>query len=322
MNKRRAFITGIAGQDGSYLTELLLEKEYDVYGLVKYSTTNLYYENINHLMPFIEVVEGDITDSAQMNGLLAKIKPHEVYNLAAQSHVGTSFKMPELTAQVTGIGPLKLLEAIRASGFNSKFYQASTSELYGNSTTKLLDENVPFSPVSPYGCAKLFAHHIACNYRISYNMFVCCGILFNHESPRRGENFVTRKIIRGAATAKSGSKNKLALGNMDARRDWGHAKDYVRGMWLMMQHSVPDDYVLASGTSYSVRDFAEMAFNAVGLDYNDFVYVDPLLYRPTDVNVLVGSAKKAENILGWKPEYDLKQLIEDMTLADSCVWAL
>lgn len=310
--KDRALITGIAGQDGSYLAELLLEKGYDVYGLVRYSTTESEFKNIKHIRNDIKLLEGDITDGSAMHRLIGLVKPHEIYNLAAQSHVGKSFEIPELTTQVTGVAFLKLLEAVRKSGFNSKIYQASTSELFGNSTEKTQNEQTSFVPVSPYGCAKLYAHHVARNYREAYNMFVCCGILFNHESPRRGPQFVTRKITRGAAQIARGELDKLGLGNMDARRDWGHARDYVRGMWMMMQHGKPDDYVLATGATHSVRDFAEEAFKAVGLDYREYVFVDPKFYRPTDVNTLVGDATKARDVLGWEPQYSFSDLVSEM----------
>ena len=314
---RRAFITGVAGQDGSYLAELLLEKGYQVYGLIRYSTTERELANLKNVRDRIEIIEGDMTDGSMLDRTIRTIKPHEVYNLAAQSHVGMSFKMPELTADVTGMSVLRILEAIRKSDFNSKFYQASTSELFGNSVYGSLTEEESFAPVSPYGCAKLFAHHIARNYRESYNMFVCCGILFNHESPRRGPQFVTRKITQGAALISQGKLDKLGLGNMDASRDWGHAKDYVRGMWMMMQHGQPDDYILATGRSHTVRDFARLSFEAVGLNYEDHVYVDPRFYRPVDVHTLTGDASKAQHVLGWKPEYSFKDLVEDMVRADT-----
>lgn len=312
MNKKRAFITGVAGQDGSYLSELLLQNDYKVYGLVRYSTTEKDLKNISHLVNEIEIIEGDITDASQMRREIGRIKPHEVYNLAAQSHVGMSFKLPEMTTQVTGLAVLNLLEGIRSSDFNSKFYQASTSELFGNSTAGLQNEDCHLVPVSPYGCAKLYAHMITKTYRESYNMFNCCGILFNHESPRRGENFVTRKIAKAVAAIKHGKQKKLGLGNLDARRDWGHAKDYVNGMWMMLTHNEPGDYVLATGETHSIREFCQIAFELVDLDYNDFVYTDPMFYRPVDVNLLIGDATKAKNILGWKSNITFKNLVCSM----------
>lgn len=312
MIKKRALITGAAGQDGSYLCELLLEKGYDVHGLVKYSTAGSRMDNIKHLLNDIKIVEGDVTDVVQIARTLSVIKPHEVYNLASQSHVGLSFESPVYTANATGLSVLYILEGIRQSGFNSKFYQASTSEMFGNAPGPQ-NEETSFSPRSPYGCAKLYAHSIAKNYRESYNMFVCCGILFNHESPRRGENFVTRKIVKQAVEIQQGLRTHIELGNLDAKRDWGHAKDYVRGMHQMMQHNKPDDYVLATGTSYSVKDFLVQVFEyLLGVDYQEYVKINPLFLRPAEINNLVGDSTKAREVLGWKQEYTFKDLVKDM----------
>ncbi len=314
--KKRAFITGVAGQDGSYLAELLLSKNYDVYGLVRHSTTGHNLKNINNIVNDIEILEGDITDSSFIERNISTIKPHEIYNLAAQSHVGMSFKLPVMTSEVTGIAVLKMLEAIRQSGFNSKFYQASTSELFGNTSDNILNENSHFDPVSPYGCAKLFAHSIVKNYRDSYNMFACSGILFNHESPRRGPAFVTRKITKAAVRIKEGKQEKLGLGNLSSRRDWGHAKDYVEGMWLMLQNNSPKDYILATGETHSVREFVEEVFNSLGMNYKDFVYVDPKFYRPVDVNCLIGDSTRAKRDLGWEPKFKFSDLVNDMVQHD------
>ena len=312
MSQRRALITGIAGQDGSYLAELLLEKGYAVHGIVRASTTRSTHPNIRGIASRIELMHGDITDRAFIERCLRSCKPHEVYNLASQSHVGLSFEAPEVTLASTGAAVLGILEAIRSSGFNSRFYQASTSELFGNVSGHPQNESTPFEPVSPYGCAKLFAHHITRMYRESYNMFACCGILFNHESPRRGHNFVTQKIARGVAAIKQGRQKELRLGNLEAKRDWGHARDYVRGMHAMLQNWSPDDFVLASGTTHTVREFLDEAFSHVDLDYQRFVVVDPAFYRPVDVNLLVGDPTRARKELGWEPTIDFRQLVHEM----------
>jgi len=310
--KKRAFITGTAGQDGSYLAELLLEKDYEVYGLIRYSTTREDLSNIDHLTSDIEIIEGDIQDSSLIYKTLNRVRPHEVYNLAAQSHVGRSFEMPEYTIEVTGKSVLHLLEGIRLSGFNSKIYQASTSELFGNSSQGPQDENTPFNPRSPYGCAKLLAHHLIKNYRESYNMFGCTGILFNHESPRRGSEFVTQKIVQGAVAIFEERQEKLYLGNLDAKRDWGHARDYVKAMWLMMQHHTPDDFVIATGETRTVREFVDRTFNELGLKYQDHVEIDPRFYRPAEVNILLGNPTKAAQQLGWAPETAFEGLVREM----------
>lgn len=309
--KRRALITGIAGQDGSYLAEHLLGLGYAVYGIVRASTTRTSMPNIEHILGSIEVLQGDIIDRSFIDRSMMSIKPHEVYNLAAQSHVGQSFAAPEATACATGLAVLGILEAIRASGFNSRFYQASTSEMFGNAGSPQR-ETTPFEPVSPYGCAKLFAHHITRTYREAYNMFACTGILLNHESPRRGPSFVTQKIARAVAGIKRAGKGELLLGNMNAHRDWGHARDYVRGMHLIVQHRRPDDFILATGETHTVKEFVHEAFSHVGLDHEEHVRVDPALFRPTDVNFLVGDATRAREQLGWVPAVTFKELVREM----------
>lgn len=317
MSKKRAFITGIAGQDGSYLADLLLEKGYEVHGLVRYSTTRESLHNIRHIEGKLQIVEGDLTDQSQIAHLIKTIRPHEIYNLAAQSHVGKSFEIPQYTAEVTAIGVLNLLEAVRASNFNSKVYQASTSELFGNAEHSPQSEATPFIPRSPYAVSKLFAHHMVRTYREAYNMFACSGILFNHESPRRGGQFVTRKVCQAAVDIAEGRKAFVELGNLDARRDWGHAKDYVRGMYLMMQQAEPRDYVLATGTTRSVRDLVNVAFAHVGIEpTSDNVRINPKFFRPAEVNVLVGDASLAEEHLGWEPEISFDEMIAEMI--ESC----
>lgn len=311
MSQRRAFITGISGQDGSYLAEFLLEKGYKVYGLLRYSTTGRHTDNIDHLLRNIEIVEGDLTDQPFLQQQLAVIKPHEVYNLASQSHVGMSFKIPQQTVQVTGTAVIGLLEAVRMSGFNSRVYQASTSEMFGN-VGGLIDESAPFRPVSPYGCAKVLAHNMCGVYREGYNMFVSCGILFNHESPRRGEDFVTRKIATQVAEIVGRGRETIALGNLDAARDWGHAKDYVEAMWLMLQHNEPDDFVIATGETRTVREFVDIAFKCAGISSEGRITVDPRFYRPIDVQALVGDATKARTKLGWKPRITFEEMVQEM----------
>jgi len=312
MDKKRALVTGITGQDGSLLADLLLEKGYKVYGFKRRSSSNS-LGCAAHLEGSIEIIEGDITDPPSINKACSLVKPHEFYSLAAQSHVGSSFEQPYYTAQCTGIGVLNCLEAIRQSGFNSKFYQASTSELFGGGYGEVpLTEETPFHPRSPYGVAKLYAYWAVVNYRESYGMFASNGILFNHESTRRGPAFVTRKITLAVAAIKNGLQKKLYLGNLDAKRDWSDAKDMVRGMWLILQHNVPDDFVLASGVAHSVRDFCDIAFRHVGLDYKDYVVVDPRFYRPAEVDCLIGDSTKAQRVLGWTPEITFEQLVQEM----------
>lgn len=317
MTDKSAVITGITGQDGSYLAELLLEEGYKVYGFKRRTSDNSLGCSA-HLEKDIEVVEGDILDLPSLAAVCKSAKPDHFYNLAAQSHVGTSFKQPVYTANVSGLGVLNCLEAIRDSGFHSRFYQASTSELFGGQHgEKMMTERTPFHPRSPYGVAKGFGYWITVNYREAYKMFACNGILFNHESPRRGPNFVTRKITMGISDIKRGWKDKIYLGNLDAKRDWGHAKDYVRGMHLMLTSNNPSDYILATGEAHSIRDFLEVAFHHAGLgDYTKFVEIDPQFYRPAEVDVLIGDASKAKKLLKWKPKYSFEDLVHEMVEHD------
>ncbi len=316
-----ALITGITGQDGSYLAELLLGKGYEVHGLIRRSSTfntsrieHLYvdpHETSNNL----HLHYGDLTDGVGMVNLIREIKPDEVYNLAAQSHVMVSFKMPDYTAQVDALGTIRLLEAIRSADLETKFYQASTSELFGSSNPPQ-NETTPFCPQSPYAAAKLYSYWVVRNYRDAYGLHATNGILFNHESPRRGETFVTRKITMAAARIKLGLQEKLYLGNLDAIRDWGYAPEYVQSMWLMLQQDSPDDFVIATGIGATVREFCEVAFNRVGLDYREYVITDPKYTRPTEVNALIGDPSKANKILGWKAKTTWKELAELMTDSD------
>tara|TARA_B110000879_G_scaffold176176_1_gene229913 strand:- start:7 stop:1083 length:1077 start_codon:yes stop_codon:yes gene_type:complete len=341
MKNKVALITGITGQDGAYLAEFLLSKGYEVHGIKRRSSSfntsrldNLYQDPHSNDVKF-HLHYGDMTDATNLIGLMQKINPDEVYNLAAQSHVQVSFETPEYTANADGIGALRLLEAIRLLNMTKtvKFYQASTSELYGNSDIIPQDENTPFSPRSPYAAAKLYAYWITVNYRLAYNIFACNGILFNHESPIRGETFVTRKITRGVAAIKLGLQEKLYMGNLDAKRDWGHAKDYVEGMWLMLQQNQPDDYVLATGEAHTVRDFIENAFleigesiiwkgkgeEEIGLSKNTnkiLIEVDKRYFRPTEVNYLLGDATKAKSILGWEASVKFSELVKEMVKED------
>jgi len=334
-----ALITGITGQDGSYLAELLLEKDYEVHGIIRRAST-FNTERIDHLYqdphtdnPELVLHYGDVTDSSNLSQILKKVQPDEIYNLAAQSHVRTSFDVPEYTVEVTGLGTLKILEAIVENVGKARFYQASTSEMFGGTAGLPLKETSPFHPRSPYGCAKVFSYWVTRNYRESYDLFTCNGILFNHESERRGKTFVTRKITRGLARIKLGKDERLYLGNIDAKRDWGHAKDFVRGMWLMLQQEIPDDYVLATGESHSVRKFAEkvaqhlgfdLVWDGQGLDEKGIdrktgkiiIEIDPRYFRPTEVEVLLGDYSKAERELGWQPEIKFEQLAEIMARAD------
>ena len=338
--RKVALITGITGQDGSYLTEFLLEKDYEVHGIIRrhsmVSTTRIDYlfENPEIGGKRLFLHYGDLTDSSNLNRLIEKIKPDEIYNLAAQSHVAVSFEVPEYTAEATGVGTLRLLDAIRESGQKCKFYQASTSELFGGlPETAPQSEKTPFYPKSPYGVAKLYSYWITVNYRESYNMFACNGILFNHESPRRGETFVTRKITIAVASIMAGKQEKLSLGNMDAKRDWGFAGDYIEGMWLMLQQDQPDDYVLATNETHTVREFVELAFAEVGItiewkgtgvDEKGYdaatgrllVDVNPSYFRPAEVDLLWGDCSKAEQQLGWKRKVDLKDLVHMMVATD------
>lgn len=315
---KRALITGITGQDGSYLTELLLEKGYDVYGIIRRSSS-FNTERIDHLyqdphepQTRLRLLYGDLNDSSSLNTILRKVEPDEIYNLGAQSHVRVSFDVPEYTAEVSGVGVVRILEAVREAGIRPKVYQASSSEVFGKVAEVPQTEKTPFYPRSPYGCAKAYGYYITVNYRESYNLFACNGILFNHESPRRGETFVSRKITRAATRIKLGLQEKLYLGNLDARRDWGHAADYVRAMWLMIQADEPDDYVIATGESHSVRDFLDQAFGHLDLDWKEHVDIDPRYYRPAEVDVLMGDASKARRVLGWEPTISFNQLVTMM----------
>lgn len=314
---KTAIITGVTGQDGSYLADLLLEKGYKVYGLKRRTSSNS-LGCAEHLTNRIEIIEGDILDLPSLQRLCKLANANEFYNLASQSHVGTSFQQPQYTAEATGLGVLNCLEAIRNSGIHTRFYQASTSELYGGQRGEsFCNEETPFRPRSPYGCAKLFGHSVTVNYREAYKMFTCNGILFNHESPRRGPNFVTRKITKAIAAIKAGKQKKLYLGNLKAKRDWGHAKDYVRGMWMMLNHSRPDDYVLATGETHTVEEFLKIAFNHAELgDFQNYVEIDPQFYRPAEVDILLGDSSKAMKELGWKPEISFEQLVKEMVDTD------
>ncbi len=312
---KKALITGITGQDGSYLAELLLSKGYEVYGLVRRSSLEN-YERIEHIRDKLKFISGDLNDQTSLDEAIRKIQPDEVYNLAAQSFVPTSWEQPILTAEITGLGVLKLLEAIRKYKPDARFYQASSSEMFGKVKEIPQKETTPFHPRSPYGVAKVFGHYITVNYRESYNIFACSGICFNHESPRRGLEFVTRKISYGVARIKLGLANELRLGNLEAKRDWGFAKDYVEAMWLMLQQDKPDDYVIATGETHSVKEFVELAFSYVGLDWKKYVVVDQKLYRPAEVDLLVGDSTKARQKLGWKPKVTFKELVEMMVESD------
>jgi GDPmannose 4,6-dehydratase len=319
---KRALITGITGQDGSYLAELLLEKGYEVWGLIRRSSS-FNTERIEHLYrdPHEEKVKlklayGDLGDSSSIENVLHDVKPDEVYNLGAQSHVRVSFDIPEYTADVTGMGTVRVLEAMRRTGTKAKFYQASSSELYGKVVETPQKETTPFHPRSPYAAAKAYSFYITQNYREAYGMFAVNGILFNHESPRRGETFVTRKITRAATRIKLGLQKELYMGNLDAKRDWGFAGDYVEGMWRMLQAEKPDDFVLATGETHSVREFLERAFGCLDLDFREFVRHDPRYDRPAEVDLLLGDATKARQTLGWEPKVGFQELVRMMVDAD------
>jgi GDPmannose 4,6-dehydratase len=312
---RRALITGITGQDGSYLAEFLLEKGYRVYGMVRRSSTES-FERIAHLRDRIEIREGDLLDQLSLIMLLRDIDPHEVYNLAAMSFVPTSWEQPILTSEATALGVTRMLEAIRVVDRSIKFYQASSSEMFGKVRESPQDEKTPFYPRSPYGVAKVYGHYITVNYRESYGLFAVSGILFNHESPRRGRQFVTRKVTHGAARIKLGLAPDLKLGNLEAKRDWGFAGDYVEAMWLMLQQPTPDDFVIATGETHSVRELCEVAFARVGLDWERYVVVDKTQVRPAEVDFLIGDAGKARRILGWTPKVSFRNLVEMMVDAD------
>ncbi|MEX0767263.1 MAG: GDP-mannose 4,6-dehydratase [Microthrixaceae bacterium] len=312
---KRALITGITGQDGSYLAEHLLDEGYEVVGMVRRSST-VTFERIAHLQDRIATVPGDLLDQASMIDLLRTHRPDEVYNLAAQSFVQTSFSQPVLTGDVTGLGVTRLMDAIRIADPGIRFYQASSSEMFGKVVEVPQSEDTPFYPRSPYGVAKLYGHWITVNYRESYDLHASSGILFNHESPRRGLEFVTRKISNTVAKIKLGQASELRLGNLEAKRDWGFAGDYVRAMWLMLQQDTPDDYVVATGDTQSVRRFCEVAFGHVGLDYEEFVVIDEAFYRPAEVELLVGDPAKAEKVLGWTPTVGFEDLVTMMVDAD------
>src|SRR3954468_13494261 len=313
MKAKRALITGITGQDGSYLTELLLEKGYDVYGVIRRSST-FNTDRIDHLYQDphepktrLRLVYGDLNDSSSLNTILRQINPDEIYNLGAQSHVRVSFDVPEYTAEVTGLGAVRLLEAIREAGIRPKFYQASSSELFGKVVETPQTEKTPFYPRSPYGCAKAYAYYITVNYRESYELFACNGILFNHESERRGETFVSRKITRAATRIKLGLQDKLFLGNLDARRDWGYAGDYVEAMWLMLQKDQPDDFVIATGECHTVRQFLDEAFGHLEVEWQKHVEIDPRYFRAAEVDELRGDMSKARRLLRWEPRVKFKE---------------
>lgn len=319
---KKALITGITGQDGSYLTELLLEKGYEVHGIIRRSSS-FNTERIDHIYsdPHIENTKlflhyGDLSDSSNICRIIEKVAPDEIYNLGAQSHVRVSFDTPEYTGDVVGLGTLRLLDAIKDTQINTKFYQASSSELYGKVQEIPQKETTPFYPRSPYAVAKLYSYWITVNYRESYNMFNCNGILFNHESPRRGETFVTRKITKALAKIVAGKQDKLYLGNLDAKRDWGYAKDYVEAMWLMLQQDTPDDYVIATGQTYSVKDFLVESFKAVNLDWEKYVEIDPRYFRPAEVELLIGDPTKAKEKLNWTAKTSFKELVKIMVEAD------
>ena len=318
---KTALITGITGQDGSYLTEFLLQKDYEVHGIIRRAST-FNTERLDHLYmdPHEEKRKlflhyGDLSDAGQLTNLVYNTQPDEIYNLAAQSHVRVSFDLPEYTGDITALGTTRFLEAIRKSGADTKFYQASSSEMFGDSPPPQ-NENSSFRPRSPYAAAKLYSYWMTANYREAYNIFACNGILFNHESPRRGETFVTRKITMALAKIKLGLQDKLYLGNLEAKRDWGYARDYVEAMWLMLQQDGPDDYVIATGETHSVKEFLDEAFDYTGLDWQEYVEIDSRYFRPTEVDVLIGDAGKVRKKLGWKPKVGFKELVRLMVDAD------
>ncbi|HEV3480415.1 MAG TPA: GDP-mannose 4,6-dehydratase [Gaiellaceae bacterium] len=315
MAGRRALITGITGQDGSYLAELLLEKGYDVFGMTRRASTEN-VERISHLIDRLTLVQGDLLDQPSLVSALRSAEPHEVYNLAAQSFVPTSWNQPVLTAEFTAVGVTRMLEAIRSVDPHIRFYQASSSEMFGKVREVPQNERTPFYPRSPYGVAKVYGHHITVNYRESFGLFAVSGILFNHEAPRRGLEFVTRKVSDGVARIKLGLAHELVLGNLDAERDWGFAGDYVEAMWLMLQQEEPEDFVVATGETHSVREFAEIAFARVGLHWEQYVRSDPEFLRPAEVDQLVGDASKAREKLGWEPKHSFRDLVEMMVDAD------
>lgn len=311
----KALITGITGQDGSYLADFLLEKGYDVIGVVRRSST-VNFDRLRHIQDRLALVQGDLLDQVSLIHLLQEHRPDEVYNLAAQSFVPTSFSQPVLTGEVTALGVTRMLDAIRIVDRHIRFYQASSSEMFGKVAEVPQTEKTPFHPRSPYGVAKVYGHWITINYRESYGLFACSGILFNHESPRRGLEFLPRKVSHGVARIKAGLQDKLILGNLEARRDWGYAPDYVRGMWMMLQQDHPDDYLLSTGETHSVREFVQIAFEHVGLDWEEHLVIDPKYYRPAEVDLLVGNPAKARATLGWQHSVSFEQLVQLMVDAD------
>ncbi len=322
MAARRALVTGITGQDGSYLSELLISKDYEVHGIIRRSSS-FNTERIDHLYhdPHENTVRlvlhyGDLTDGSSLRSIISQIQPHEIYNLGAQSHVRVSFDQPVYTVEADALGTMVLLEAIRDACPKARYYQAGSSEMFGKVRETPQKETTPFYPRSPYGCAKVFSHWQTINYREAYGLFASNGILFNHESPRRGETFVTRKITRAATRIKEGLQDALYLGNLDAKRDWGFAGDYVEAMWLMLQQEKADDFVVATGETHSVRDFAETAFSILGLDWERYIRLDPRYLRPTEVDLLLGDSTKARKVLGWSPKVAFRQLVEMMVEAD------
>ena len=312
---KRALITGITGQDGSYLAELLVDNGYEVIGMVR-RTSTVNFERLADVQDRVEIVQGDLLDESSLVHMLRDVQPHEVYNLAAQSFVQTSWTQPVLTGETTALGVTRVLDAVRTVDPNIRFYQASSSEMFGKVQAVPQSEDTPFYPRSPYGVAKLYGHWITVNYRESYGLHASSGILFNHESPRRGLEFVTRKITNAAARISLGMQDKLHLGNLDAKRDWGHARDYVRAMWMMLQQDVADDYVIATGETHSVREFCDIAFKRVGLNWEDYVVIDQRFVRPAEVDLLIGDASKAQTILGWKPEVSFEALVSEMIDSD------
>lgn len=318
---KNALITGITGQDGSYLTELLLKKGYTVYGMIRRSSS-FNTERIDHIYqdphdpnPKLRLVYGDLNDASSLNKIIRTVQPAEIYHLGAQSHVRVSFDIPEYTGEITGLGAVRILEAIRETGVSTRFYNASSSEMFGNAPAPQ-SEKTPFEPRSPYAAAKVYAHWMTVNYREGYKLFACNGILFNHESPRRGETFVSRKITRAAARIKLGLQDKLFLGNLDARRDWGFAGDYVEAIWLILQEDQPDDFVIATGETHTVRQMLDEAFGYLDLDWEKYVEIDPRYYRPTEVDLLLGDATKAKRLLKWEPKVKFKELVRMMIDAD------
>ena len=315
MSPRRALITGVTGQDGSHLADLLLEKGYEVHGMVRRASTET-FERLSHIRDQITLHTGDLLDQRSLGDVMREVAPHEIYNLAAMSFVAASWNQPVLTAEFSGTGVTRMLEAMREAAPGARFYQASSSEMFGKVREVPQNENTPFYPRSPYGVAKAYGHFITVNYRESYDLFACSGILFNHEGPRRGLEFVTRKVTYNAAAIKLGIQDKVSLGNLDARRDWGYAQDYVEAMWMMLQQDEPDDYVIATGKDHSVRDLVEVAFGHLGLDWEDHVELDPALLRPAEVDHLIGDYSKAREKLGWEPRTSFDELIRLMVDSD------